>query len=306
MVERRSFWSWFWGLFGLSLHYFVIDEKRENYHGRADLFRYYKRRFWHFYKVYPDGTERQLWQAHVEIPVRKKIKEHWFGIHFHVGNNGSETPWDGYLTLFGTTIYWGHTGFRKLADRISKCEGYKYDHRDFTIKVSGTDIYYDLWSHSDMCETHSRWVERGKKVKWKKNWRSGSINLSIPKAIWGPKRYSYEDLDTHQAILSFPDGDYAVILTLQKQFYGRTKIDKSKHEVSFAVDVDAPRGIPSHVDHSGGWKGDRTFGYGVEIEIDHIQNGELMWKGKAEVAAKNWVLRERERTGFVKPDPITP
>lgn len=311
--------NWFWKIFGLRLHYFVIDE-RKNERGE-ERFWSYKRRFWHFYRhivVENGGTttveERSVWQFRLETPFRRSPKDSWFSIRFHIGNAGSETPWDGHLTLFGMSWYWGHTGFRKLAERPTKCSEYKWDSREWSLRIIDNDLHWELGSHSDLCDKYPRYKPAGVIRKGlfgitspsgkrrRTLWPSGSVLLSIPEMIWGPYRYSYEKIDTHQTLLSFPEDDYAVILTLEKVLYGRTKTNKAKHIQSWSVDVDAPRGIPSHVDHSGGYKGDRTFGYGVKLE--NVPEDLTGWEVIATVAAKMWVENERERTGFVKPDPL--
>lgn len=306
MSARRGFWNYFWGLFGLHLHYFVINEK-ERERGSAGYWSY-KRHFWHFYRITPvlkDGQwieahEKDVWQAHIELPLRKSPKDNWFAFRFHIGNLGSETPWDGHLTLFGWSWYWGHSGMRKLADRLTRCSGYKYDTRDWQLRIFDGKVGYSIAEHSDMCREYPRW-RKNKKGKPRKNRRQGVLNLSIPEAIWGPYRYSYDDVSVHQTVLQMPEDGYAVILTLQRVFFGRTKVDKRKHIQSWSVDVDSPRGIPTHVDHSGGYKGDRTYGFGVKF---YPSNGIQNWEEEAEVAVKAWVERERARTGFVKPDPV--
>lgn len=322
MSEHRGFWAWFWALFNLRLHYFVIDEKADREDGRsryADEFWYYKRRFWHFYRPgrivrkgdYLVQDEKSVWQAHLETPFRKwkYLKDHIFAARFHIGNRGSETPWDGHLVILGFAWYWGHSGFRNLAERLSSCDGYKYDTRNWLIRISDNRLYWEFANHDDMCNKfrmHSR--SKGMKVRNSRTpkWRRGSINISIPEAIWGPKRYSYEDHGVHQALLRLREDNYAVILTLQRVFYGRTKVDKAKHIQSWSVDVDAPRGIPTHVDHSGGYKGDRTFGFGVKLPVDGAEDAYVLanWEWIGMDAVKAWVLAYRERTGFVKPDEV--
>jgi len=318
----------------LKWHIFTIDEKNRDDRGRSSYW-WYKRFFWHLYKVskvqkgdYLVDNEVSVWQGHLEIPIRKVgIRESLFAIRFHIGNKGSETPWDGHLTLFGASIYWGHSGFRKLAERLSRCDGYPYDTREWMLRISDNTLWWEFAQHDDMCRKNSirmkedarfrefkpskakRFVKNNPaKVKVRRrrwsSWRRGSINLSIPEAIWGPRRYSYEDLARFQTLIKLPEDDYAVILTLQKVYYGRTKVDKSKHTISCSVDVDAPRGIPTHVDHSGGYKGDRTFGFSVKLPDSTLQMYEEVWPVACEDAVKTWVERERARTGFVKPDPV--
>ena len=308
MRERRSFWGWFWSLFNLRVHFFVIDEMERSGEVGArkssKAYFWYKRFFWHFYRVtsvQKGGLwiedEKDVWSCHIEIPIRRHIRDDLFAFRFHIGNRGSETPWDGHLTILGISWYWGHSGFRRLADRLTRCSGYKYDTRNWMLRISDNTLWWEFANHDDMCGYH----DQSLKVR-KKNRRRGSFNLSIPTAIWGPYRYSYEDVGRHQTLIQLPEDDYAVILTLQKVFYGRTKVDKKKHIQSWSVDVDAPRGIPTHVDHSGGYKGDRTYGFGVSLPA--IRKNLEFWETDAEAAIVDWVMKERLRTGFVRPDPV--
>lgn len=277
----------------MKVHGFKINELDRN-NGRQHYL-VNMRRFLHLYWK----GESKSWDGHIEYSIKKKLDDHLFSARFHIGNAGSETPWDGHLCFLWFNFYWGHTGFRKLAEFLTRCSGYKYDSREWSLKIFDGRLWWEIANHSDMCDKrkHGGRVKRQKRRR--NSWRRGSINLSVPEAIWGPRRYTYEDKDVYQALLKFPDGEYAVILTLQRVLFGRTKVDKSKHEVSWSVDVDAPRGIPTHVDHSGGWKGDRTHGFGVKID----EPGDD-WEVAAVDAVIAWVNKERKRTGFVAPDPV--
>lgn len=278
-------------------HFFSINE-REKRNGRAHYWSYW-RRFLHVYKVYPDGMERSLWDGHVEYSF-KKVPSSAFSLRFHIGNAGSETPWDGHIYILWFNFYWGHSGFRKLADWLTRCSGYKYDTREWSLRAFDNRLWWEFANHSDMCDLgKGPNPGRGKKYR-RRTWRRGSINLSIPEAIWGPKRYSYEDVETFNGLVKLPEDSYAVVVRLQRQYLGRTKVAKRKHIQTWCLDVDAPTGIPTHPDHSGGWKGDRTYGFGCKFAYPS-SNG---WQIDAIAAVTAWVLNERARTGFRKPDPV--
>lgn len=284
----------------LRLHYHKINE-RDNPRERKRT-RYYMRRFWHLYKVYPDGTERNVAEWHLETIIRKSPKDNLFAWRFHIGNSGSETPWDGHLTLLGFSIYWGLGFGRKLADRLTRCDGYQYDSRDWSLRIDDRRVWWEFAQHSDMCRRGDRVTKRNYKKKRKRHntWRRGNFVISIPELIWGPYRYTYEDLEGANLLIKLPEDAYAVTVMLRKVYFGRTKVSRDKHEVSYSFDVDAPKGIPTHVDHSGGWKGDRTYGFGVNYPGDP----RVDWRRDAEAAIAAWVLEYRARTGFRKADPV--
>lgn len=284
----------------LRIHYHRINE-RDNPRQRAAYW-YYVRRFWHMYRVYADGKERNVGEFHIEAMAKKNPGGNIFSSRFHIGNSGSETPWDGHLVILGIGFYWGYSRGRRLATWLTRCSGYKYDSRDWTLRISDGRLWWEIANHSDMCDKvrQERVKKRVKKRRRYHTWRRGSINLSIPEAIWGPNRYTYKTVDGFATMLTFEDGEYPVIIDLQRTFFGRTKVDKRKHVQSWTLEVDAPGGIPTHVDHSGGWKGDRTHGFGVNFLNPRPDE----WKIDAEAAVRAWVLNERARTGFRKPDPI--
>lgn len=272
------------------MHYFHINEM-DNPSSRRSGYVHYMRRFWHW--------ERN--EAHLETYVRKNFKEQPFAIRLHTGNEGSETPWDGHLIFLWFGIFWGHTFFRKWASWISRCTGYKYDTREWAIRITDKSLSWSIAEHSDMCDhyrMHSR--SKGRKVRNTPRWRRGYISISPAEWIWGPKRYSYETVDSFATILKFEEGDYPVIIDLRKSYLGRTKVPRSKHVQSWTLEVDAPNGIPTHPDRSGGWKGDRTYGFGVDFTPVDVDD----WRFDAENAVGAWVRKERARTGFRRADPL--
>lgn len=270
------------------MHYFHINEM-DNPSSRRSGYVYYMRRFWRW--------ERH--EAHLETYVRKNFKEQPFSIRFHTGNEGSETPWDGHLIFLWFGIFWGHTFFRKLASAISRCDGYKYDTRTWAIRITDKSLSWSFAEHSDMCNKFFGYASK-KNRRRNKSWRRGYVSISPSEWIWGPKRYTYETVDSFATILKFEEGDYPVIIDLRKSYLGRTKVPRSKHVQTWCLEVDAPNGIPTHPDRSGGWKGDRTYGFGVDFTPVALDD----WKFDAENAVGAWVRQERARTGFRRADPL--
>lgn len=262
------------------------------------FFRHHMRRFLTVYRYYGVDMHRQIFEGHIETVVKRKPQE-VVSLRFHIGNAGSSTPWDGHILLFGIGFFWGHSAFRKLAARLTRCSGYPYDTRDWSFRISDGRLWWEFANHDDSCE--KVYPHRGRKKKngryKQRTWRRGSIAISPAEWFWGPKRYSYETVDGFATVVKFPDGDYPVLVNLQKQYYGRTKTDQRKHIPGWNLDVDAPSGIPTHVDHSGGWKGDRTYGFGVDFSMPRED-----WKIDAEAAVMARILDFRARSGFRTPD----
>lgn len=241
---------------------------------------HHKRRF--FYKEVPEDL-KDLFR--IETIVRKPRAE--FSIKFHVGNAGSETPWDGHLNVLGSAFYWGISPGRDLAQKLTTNKKHKYDGRDISLRLSDRRAYFKLWAPSD------RW-ERGEMARW----RDSSFRISPADILFGAKRYSYKDLSIARMEIDLPEGSYPVIVKVQEQTLARTK-SKRVIEKKLILDVEAPKGIPIYVDHSGGWKGDRVYGFGVGLKELRAN-----WVQDAKNAITAWALAERAKNGFVKPDPI--
>jgi hypothetical protein len=91
--------------------------------------------------------------------------------------------------------------------------------------------------------------------------------------------------------------EYPIVVKLQEQSYGR---EKSKHKViSYCVDVTAKRGIPDSYDHSGGWKGDRVYGFSV-----NVKNHGDGWEIDARNLITAYILKNRGESGFREAQPI--
>lgn len=279
----------------MRFHWFKMNERDRN--GGRQRYWHYMRRFLTVY----NKEEQSIFEGHLEtVSARKNFSP--LSVRFHIGNAGSETPWDGHILIFGTGFFWGHSGFRKLAVRLSRCSDTRYDARDWSLRIGDNRLWWQFAAHDDLCfkMQDGRRRRSAFKKRRRNTWRRGNINISIPEAIWGPKRYTYEDIDSYPTTIKMPEGEYAVVIKLQKCFLGRTKVARRKHEVSWVLDVDSPKGVPTHYDPSGGWKGDRTYGWGVAFEYPRSEG----WELDAEAAVTAWVLKERARTGFRKPQSV--
>ena len=263
----------------MRVHRFSIDETKRK--TKENVY-HHMRRFWHVYT--DDDVEK--FDAHIETIVKKPSPE--FSIRFHVGNAGSETPFDGHLTVFGTGLYWGISAGRKLAQRLTSSPEYMYDGRDISLRLGDGRLWTRVWAPDD------RW-QRGEFPKW----RYGSFKVNLLDRIYGEKRYSYETIDERSMILDIADDkeSYPVFVKLQRCTLKRPK---SKREIiSYCVEVDAKKGIPDSYDPSGGWKGDRVYGFAVEV-----RNHERGWDIDARNLIIAYILKNRGMTGFREAQPV--
>lgn len=275
-------------------------------HSKSSGYKHHKRHFWNLYKDYPnivdaksgEMMQRKIFEGHIETLVKGKVEREYFSSRFHIGNLGSETPWDGHILLFGIGFFWGHSGFAHLAAWLTKCWGYKWDSRDWALRISDGQVWWSFAEHDDMCKKFNGWhkkPEKGKR-KRKSRFRRGAFSYNPLDYIFGPKRYTYEDFDGFATVLRFPEGEYPMLVTLQQVFHGRKKVDRKKHQKSWTLEVEAPSGVPVYGGR-GDWKGDSVYTWGVKY---HEPEDEF-WKYEAERAIHAWVLNERAKSGW-RPD----
>jgi len=265
----------------MHIHRFKINELERG--ARPGRYHHLRR----FLTIYRGNDEdgRQLFAGHIETIVQKPCAE--FSARFHVGTAGSETPFDGHLLILGTGFYWGIENGRKLADRITREKRHKYEGRDLRISLDGEGIRrfrWQLWTHPDR-------TSRGEFARW----REGSFRTSLLDLLFGARRYWYEDGEWALIAITMPEGVYPVRVTRQRQLYGRPKLKRRIESPVLAVE--APKGIPTHFDKSGGWKGDRTYGFSVPFARRH-EGRQDDWVIDAENAITGWVYTHRAEHGF--------
>ncbi|WP_063023884.1 hypothetical protein [Nocardia niwae] len=263
----------------MRLHRFTIDEAEKNPSARVF---HHKRRFWSWYP--DDEDESKEFGGHIETIVQKP--EPTFSARLHIGTKSSETPWDGHLTILGSGLYWGIETSGKIADRLTRCTKHPYEGRDLKVAIHDGRIWFEVW-------THPRHHQNGEFAKW----RHSNFHLNPLDALLGEQRYWYEDIESVDIGLRMPEGEYPAKMTLQRQTFGRPKAKKRVE--AWTVDVDVPKGVPYCVDRSGGWKGDRAYGFAVNLRQKRAN-----WHVDAQAAAEAWVLQRRAETGFRQPDPV--
>jgi hypothetical protein len=263
----------------MQTHFFKINElERTN-----DVNVYHHLR--QFVTLYSD-EEVEKFSGHIETIVRKPQAS--FSARFHVGNAGSETPFDGHLTIFGSGLYWGISAGSKLAQKLTTNPENEYDGRDLSVRIDDERLWLKVWTPSD------RW-KSGEFAKW----RNAVIPLNPFEWFLGSKRYSYENLDQVSMVLRLPEDEetYPVTVTLQKCSLGRKK--GKRRLISYFLDVNAPKGIPDHYDPSGGWKGDRVYGFSVAIK-----NPGSGWHIDAKNLIIANILQSRGNSGFREAQPV--
>lgn len=256
-------------------------------------------------KVVRDGIERLI-QDYILLLGLEYYFRKWrneFSLQFSIGNAGSETPFDWHISIGGQALYFQTAVGRRLAHWLTSRKGGYYT-RVFHLGKFGesTDLRWEIWAEKNEWSSEDPW------------WMHGSINLSIKDRLWGKLYYSYEVVKPAvEMVLDFPkeDGHYPVILELQRSILKRKKRDKIYDE-KLLVEVEAPKGVPTHYDSSGGWKGDRTYGwavpwpnkmpfqravYGVDEPVEVTDN----WADLALRAVKLNVIKTRRESGFTEP-----
>ncbi len=278
-----------------------------------------------FFKLYrgPEYGENTIVSGHIELAVSKPTGE--FAISFGVGTRGSETPFDGHIKIAGTAIYWGIEQGGRWAERITQLW---LNRRPNRLRAACLDDSCDCppWQPGASTKRHAgrngeryedRWEGRqvnvytyAGKLWWflwtTKNgsdrpfakWRHSTMHLNPLDVLFGEQRYWYDDIETADIVVQFPEAEYPVKATLQRQRFGRPKLP-SRHVKSWTVDVDAPKGIPDRFDHSGGWKGDRVYGFGVALNERRKD-----WQIDAKAAIEANILKSRAASGFREPQKV--
>lgn len=261
-------------------HRYSINEATQR--TRRNVFHHW-RGFLTIYR-YEDGP--RLFGGQIETILCKPKPE--FSARLHVGTAGSSTPFDGHLTILGSGVYWGIENGGKLADRLTREERHKWEGRDLQLSIHGSRLWLSAWVHP------GTW-ERDEFAKW----RSDSWEINPLDILFGRPRYWYEDVDQHEIEIEMPEATYPVKATLQRQLFGRPK--SKRREAKWVVDVKAPKGIPNRYDRSGGWKGDRVYGFGVVLRERRKD-----WAVDAKAAITARILEDRADSGFRETQAVQP
>lgn len=140
------------------------------------------------------------------------------------------------------------------------------------------------------------WAPRNSWSSDQPKWWTGSFPYDLRDVLWGPLRYSYEDVGEPVAVvvrMPYSDEDnHEVVLQLQRQTRGR-KRGKPRDE-GWIAKWDCKAGIPFRRDD--GWKGGRTTGSSVKVSRAAVDNG--TWPLAAAAAIAEDMMAQRVRYDF--------
>lgn len=199
----------------------------------------------------------------VEVKVGNAGSEHVLAGHVHLGHIGA--------------LYLHVEDFGRGLQRRLNPRG--YDSRVTGIAVHDGHLHWRLWAKRDSGSRDDPW------------WQHGSVQIDPRTILWGPKRYSYENIgEPVTATVRMPHGDdHEVTLQLQRQTLGRAKLRRK--QTSWIVAWDAPRpGIVTRA-YKGG-----TTASAVEVGDAAVDSGS--WVPAACAAIASRMTADRARYGY--------
>lgn len=148
-----------------------------------------------------------------------------------------------------------------------------------------------LWSRRDSGSRYGRDRE-----PW---WRNGEISFRILDGLFGPVRYSYEDVgEPVGRLVRMPEGDdYLVTLQLQRQTRGRRRGPFPRTRTWTVNWNAAGKGIPTKGPDRG-----RIYGSGVEVSDAAVKAG--TWPSEAVCGIATRMVRDRTRYGWEPLGPV--
>ncbi len=153
-------------------------------------------------------------------------------VEVKVGNPGSEQTLAGHVRLSRLGALFLHTERHGtwLQRRLNPVG---YESRIIGVSVHDGRAHWKLWAKRDS------WSSDDPK------WQTGSFHIDPRTILFGPLRYSYEDVgDPVEAVVRMPHGDdHPVTLQLQRCSHGRDRLRRKS--MSWSVQWDAPAGIPT-------------------------------------------------------------
>jgi hypothetical protein len=261
---------------------------------------------WRFWLHY-----RQTMAMSFEMVWGKRAKSLGPGFSIHFGDRGSETPVDAHLSLYWIAIFIG-TGSRRVA---RFCEWIGRGHkRDISLKFHDGSMWWKLWYDDDMgydsyhrCDSWRQpklppWRWGRKKYRPWMCLRDGHIDLNPLDAFWGPRLYSYNDLQTETTTVcvgEFPGDEYEVTFTLQEQTRARREGPSwARRETDEGWSAEwRTKGIP-YRNHS--WKGDDVLGSAQKVTA-----GNPEWLYEAVGSLIERIKKDRVRYNYRPPQEET-
>ncbi len=152
-------------------------------------------------------------------------------------------------------------------------------------------LSWRVWSRKDSGSRYGRDRE-----PW---WRNGEVSFRVLDGLFGPVRYSYEDIgEPVGRLVRMPEGDdYLVTLQLQRQTRGRRRGPFPRTR-TWTVDWNAAgKGIPTKGPERG-----RIYGSGVEVSDAAVKAG--TWPSEAVCGIATRMVRDRTRYGWEPLGPV--
>lgn len=210
-----------------------------------------------------------------------------FGLSLRVGTRGSSTPFDAHLYLFGAGVFLSTQWGRRVAHWLTRGKTHT-----LSVSIHGGMLWWNLWVTED--HPHGKHVRRSGKYR---GWQCRDGCMSANPLVWvfGRRRYDYVTLATETRDVAIEADTYPVKLDLQRVTH-RYERRKTGRDRGLTCAWDAPKGIPTHFDHSGGWKGTGT--YGASLAMPAWAEGRPDWPDVAAARLASWVVAERVRTGW--------
>lgn len=201
-----------------------------------------------------------------------------------VGNAGSEHT-------LAASLYLGPLGSLHLhTERHGTWLQRRLNPTGYESRVTGQQfrdgrLSWLLWSLRDSGSRYGRDRE-----PW---WRNGEISFRVLDGLFGPRRYSYEDVgEPVGRFVRMPEGeDFMVTLKLQRQTHGRRRGPVPKTR-TWSVDWNTTgKGIPTKGPERG-----RIYGSGVEVSDASVRAG--TWPSEAVCGIATRMVRDRTRYGW--------
>jgi hypothetical protein len=251
-----------------------------------------------------EGRTLQLGVELVGHPKRSFLDNLGFRLHF--GGRGSETPIDASVHVGLASAYFSVGG---VGGRF--CEWLGRGHgRDLSIRTHSGKVWWKLWyddaGGNDSYHRCDSWRQpklwpwsRGRKKH--RGWmclRDGNLDLNPLDAMWGSRKFHYEDLSAKRSafVSPTPGERYLVDFTLRRQTRFRdhgpswARRPDPKHS-GFVVEWFCETGIPIR-NHT--WKGNNVLGSAVHVDA----GPDGLWLEEAVRAVEADIVKDRKHHGY--------
>jgi len=206
-------------------------------------------------------------------------RSHSVGVEVKVGNAGSEQDLACSVKLGPLGALYLHTE-RFGAGLVRRLNGVGYQSKVTGWAIHNGHLWWSIWRDRD-----GGWSS---KAPWTQRIRSGSVRINPLDILFGPARYSYEDVgEPVEATVRMPHGDdHQVTLQLQRQTLGRKRWPWKRR--GWTVDWTCEPGIPTKPGNRG-----RIMGSGVDVPDAAVSSGTWPVVAAAKIAVRMTTDRRR-------------